>query len=428
MGLRQSAAMPAPQPDLRLSADHARRFLVRRQLLDPPRFLPAEPESVLRAIDRLGSLQFDPLEVPGARNHDLVLHARIAGYRRAWCDQWLYGEDRRLIELYNKSLNILPSDELPYYRLAWTRGASSYVEFLAEHAGLAERIRSHIRDHGPVSTASFRDVQDRVQWWWNNDPWTSTRTARAMLEVMFVIGEMGISRREGSRRYYDLIERLVAPDLLAMHASEDDQRRHRLLSRHRGVGLMGVGGAGELVLSTGKAPDRARITAALVADGTLVPVAVEGFREVRHVLADELPILEATATRDDSTTPSVSFLAPLDPMMWDRRLVKGLFGFDYIWEVYIPEAKRRHGYYVLPVLFGDRLVGRIEPRLVRGDRTLRMAGIWFEDGFAPMEEPDFLPALRKALDAYRRFVGARTVTWPRTRPGRDIAGALRRLG
>ena len=150
MGLRQSAAMPVPQPDLRLSVDHARRFLVRRQLLDPPRSLPAQPESVLRAIERLGSLQFDPLEVPGARNHDLVLHARIAGYRRSWCDQWLYGEDRRLIELYNKSLNILPAAELPYYRLAWTRGASSYVEFLAEHAGLAERIRSHIRDHGPL--------------------------------------------------------------------------------------------------------------------------------------------------------------------------------------------------------------------------------------------------------------------------------------
>ena len=105
--------MPAPLPDLRISADHARRFLVRRHLLDPPRILPAKPESVLRVIDRLGSLQFDPLEVPGARNHDLVLHNRIAGYRRDWCERWLYGRDRRLIELYNKSLNILPIDELP---------------------------------------------------------------------------------------------------------------------------------------------------------------------------------------------------------------------------------------------------------------------------------------------------------------------------
>jgi uncharacterized protein YcaQ len=108
--------------------------------------------------------------------------------------------------------------------------------------------------------------------------------------------------------------------------------------------------------------------------------------------------------------------------------VKGLFGFDYIWEVYIPEAKRRHGYYVLPIVFGERLVGRIEPRLTRASRTLRIAGVWFEEGFSPIEEPHFVPALGTALDAYRRFVGASSVTWPRSRPGRDLAGALRRRG
>jgi len=420
--------MPAPLPDRRISADHARRFLIRRHLLDPPRSLPAKPASVLRVIDRLGSLQFDPLEVPGARSHDLLLHNRVAGYQREWCDRWLYGKDRRLIELYNKSLNILPADELPFYRLAWTSGASRYRDFLAEHADLANRIRDHIRETGPVSTASFRDVTDRIQWWWDNDGSTSTKAARALMEALFVVGELGISRREGNRRFYDLIERLVPGKLLDTHATEADQLRHRLLSRHRGVGLMAVGGAGELVSGTGKAPDRARTTAALVDEGTLIPVAVEGFREVRHVLADELPILEATARPPRRATPSVSFIAPLDPLMWDRRLVKGLFGFDYIWEVYVPAPKRRHGYYVLPLLFGDRLVGRIEPRYERASRTLRIAGIWFEDGFGPMEEPNFIPALAEALDAYRRFVGADAVTWPRTKLGRDIAGALRRIG
>jgi hypothetical protein len=163
-----------------------------------------------------------------------------------------------------------------------------------------------------------------------------------------------------------------------------------------------------------------------VEDGILIPATVEGFREVRHVLAGELPILDATAAPDGAATPSVSFLAPLDHLMWDRRLVKGLFGFDYIWEVYVPAHKRRHGYYVQPILFGDRLVGRIEPRYERASRTLRIAGIWFEDGFAPMEEPHFVPALADALDAYKRFVGARSVTWPRTRLGRGMAGALRR--
>jgi uncharacterized protein YcaQ len=417
--------MPTPLPDLQISADHARRFLIRRHLLDPPRTLTAKPASVLRVIDRLGSLQFDPLEVPGTRNHDLVLHNRIAGYQREWCERWLYGRDRRLIELYNKSLNILPADELPFYRLAWSRSASSYGDFLEQHRGLADRIRVHIRESGPVSTASFRDVKDRIQWWWDNDASTSTTAARAVMEALFVVGELGISRREGSRRFYDLIERLVPARLLDKHAPEEEQRRHRLLSRHRGVGLMAVGGASELVAATGSAADRARTTAALVEDGTLVPVAVEGFREVRHVLADELPILKKTARRGAGAR-FVSFLAPLDPLMWDRRLVKGLFGFDYIWEVYVPAPKRRHGYYVLPLLFGDRLVGRIEPRYERASRTLRIAGIWFEDGFGPMEEHGFVPALSEALDAYSRFVGAESVIWPPTGLGRDLAGALRR--
>ena len=377
-------------------------------------------------VDRLGSLQFDPLEVPGARNHDLALHNRIAGYRREWCARWLYGRDRRLIELYNKSLNILPAGELPFYRLAWDRSANRYGDFLATHAGLAERIRDHIRESGPVSTASFRDVEERIQWWWDNTTATSTKAARAVMEALFVAGELGISRRDGNRRYYDLIERLVPARLLAQQASEEEQLRHRLLSRHRGVGLMGVGGAGELVLGTGSAADRVRTTASLVDDGTLIPVAVEGFRETRHVLADELPILRATARRG-RRAPSVSFVAPLDHLMWDRRLVRTLFRFDYIWEVYTPAHKRRHGYYVLPILFGDRLVGRVEPRLVRGDATLRIAGIWFEDGFSPMEERHFVPALASALEAYRHFVGAESVSWPASRSAAQLAAAVHRV-
>lgn len=411
-----------------LSAEHARRFLVRRQLLDPPRSLPAKPESVLRVVERLGSLQFDPLEVTGARNHDLVLHARVRDYQREWCDRWLYGRrsDRRLIEIYNKALNILPIEELPYYRLAWTRSAARYREFLSEHAELANRIRTHIRDEGPVSTAAFRDVEHRIQWWWDTDA-SSTTAARAVLEALFVSGEMGIARRDRSRRYYDHIDRVVpAPLLQAAPASEADALRHRVLSRFRAVGLLAPTGNAELVWGgAGLVAQRKVIIAELIDDGTLVPVQVEGLRGPRLVLARELAILESTFEAKRAR-PGVAFVAPLDPLMWDRPMVRDLFGFDYLWEVYTPAAKRRHGYYVLPILFGDRLIGRIEPRYERATNTLRIAGIWFEDGFRPMEEPHFVPALSEALRAYRSFVSAKAVTWPRTRPSRDLASALRR--
>ena len=410
---------------LEISAEHARRFLVRRHLLDPPRSLPAVAPSVLRVVDRLGSLQFDPLEVPGARNHDLVLHARIAGYRREWCDQWLYGapEERRLIELYNKMLSIVPIAELPHYRITWTRVESQYRDgILREQAPVAEAVLERIQSDGPLSTASFRDHGHAVDWWWAPTP-----AARAVMEALFVSGRLGIARREGNRRHYDLIERLVPAELLARSETEEDAMRHRLLSRYRAVGLTAPSGQAEVMYGTGNAADRRRRTDELVDDGVLLPVQVDGLKATHYILVDEEPILEDT--EHPSAGPSaLSFMAPLDPLLWDRRRLRELWNFDYVWEVYTPAAKRRWGYYVLPILFGDRLVGRIEPRLERASPDLRILNIWFEPDFSPMEASGFLAALRDAIEAYRTFVGARRVTWPRTRPGRDLTRALRSPG
>jgi hypothetical protein len=122
----------------------------------------------------------------------------------------------------------------------------------------------------------------------------------------------------------------------------------------------------------------------------------------------------------------VTFLAPLDPLAWDRDLLRTLFRFDYIWEVYVPAAKRRWGYYVLPLLYGDRFVGRIEPRFERSSGSARILGLWWEDGFDPLGADGFVAALAEALAAYRAFHGASKVTFPRDRASRALAGALAR--
>src|SRR4029078_8103900 len=150
------------------------RFLCLPPLLPPPRSLPPEPESVLRVVDRLGSLQFDPLEVAG-RNHDLVLLARIAAYRREWTDRWLY-EDRRLYETYNKILNIVPVAELPLYRWIWDReGRHHGPGAVAEPAALVEALLARIRDGGSLLP---RDVGPReaIDWYWR-----PTNQVRAIL-------------------------------------------------------------------------------------------------------------------------------------------------------------------------------------------------------------------------------------------------------
>ena len=201
---------------------------------------------------------------------------------------------------------------------------------------------------------------------------------------------------------------------------------HRLLSRYRAVGLTTpVGTQIEVMYSAGSTAERARRTARLVEEGRLVPVDVEGLKYTRYVVAEDEPLLAATADPTPTTGPGAAFLAPLDPIVWDRRMLRELWGFDYLWEVYVPEAKRRWGYYVLPILFGDRFVGRIEPRLDRASATLRILGVWFEAGFEPIESPGFVPALADAVEAYRAFVGASRVGWPRTRVGRSIAAAVR---
>jgi uncharacterized protein YcaQ len=376
-------------------------------------------------VARLGSLQFDPLEVPGARNHDLVLHARIGGYERAWCEALLYGPDRRLIELYNKSLNILPIEELPHYAVAWERSAGWHNDgILTEQADVVTAVIDRLGSEGPLTTAAFAaDHGHTIDW-----SWAPTRASRAVMEALFVVGRIGVARRDGNRRYYDLIERLVPAELLARRESTEDGMTHRLLSRYRATGMTtSIGTQSEVMYSAGSQPERLARTARLVDEGQLLPVEVEGLKRVQYIIADEEGILDETEATGTLGAAGVSFLGPLDPLVWDRKMLRSLWNFDYLWEVYVPEAKRRWGYYVLPMLWVNRFVGRIEPRFDRRARTLSMVGLWFEPGFDPAAAPGFLSALADAVEAYRTFVGATKVTWPRTKAGRAVAGALRRI-
>jgi hypothetical protein len=407
-----------------VSAAAARRFLVRRHLLAPPRSLPAEPESVLRVVDRLGSLQFDPLEVAG-RNHDLTLLARVAGYRRAWTDALLY-DRRALYETFNKMLSLVPTPELPWYRVTWDRHRAAHAGgAFDEHAPLVEELLERIRAGGPLSST---DVEPRaaIDWYWR-----PTNQVRALLEALGEAGILAIARREGNRRVYDLTERLFPPDLLATRVPEHEQLRHKLLSRYRGVGLLGATGEASVFAGTGAAEARARLRDELVDRGELLPVRVEGLKGHRFVIADEVGLLDEadreTAAADPIAGSGAAFLAPLDPLAWDRDLLLRLWDFDYRWEVYVPAAKRRWGYYVLPLLYGDRLVGRIEPRIDRKAGALRILGLWWEDGFEPLAEDHagFVDAFVEALRAHLAFADLRRVALPRTAAHRDLVRAVR---
>jgi uncharacterized protein YcaQ len=183
------------------------------------------------------------------------------------------------------------------------------------------------------------------------------------------------------------------------------------------------GGNQEVWLGTAPtAAERYRHRDALIADGVLVPVSVEGVKGDRLILAEEAATLAAAA---EPTGPSVAFLAPLDPLVWDRDLLRSLWDFDYVWEVYVPAAKRRWGYYVLPLLWGDRFVGRIEPRIERKTATLRVLDLWWEPGFEPLVEPGFVDEFAAALRAHAAFLDAARIVLPRTARHRTLVAALR---
>jgi len=391
---------------MKVTAEAARRFLVARHALNPARSLEAGPAGVLDVFGRFGSIQFDPIAVAG-RTHDLVLHARVADYDPAWCEG-LY-ERREIFEAYNKGLSFVLVEDYPWFRGRLSR---RWAEIIDENADVAEQVLERIRVEGAMSSLDFERTKGETTDWFG----LPTNTVRAVLEAYALTGVLGLSRRDGSRRYYDLLERLLPAEILAREVPILEQFRHRLLSRFRAHGLLGVAGVGDIFGGIGPAkpdprvpgyPGRTALREELVADGAIVPVDVEGVRGKRFVLAEEIGLLQDPP----EPSPSVAFLPPFDALVWDRPLLGSLFDFDYVWELFIPPEKRRWGWYVLPMLFRDRFVGRIEPRIDREGGRVEVLDLWWEEGFAPRRADGFVDAMKDALRAYLRFAGASRLKW-----------------
>ncbi len=356
---------------------------------------------MLQVFRTFGSIQFDPIAVAG-RNHDLVLHARVAGYEPAWCDE-LY-ERREIFEATNKALSFVPASEFAWFRHVMGRkGPRFHAAALAENAAVAEKVLERIRAEGPLSSHDFEREAGATKNWFG----MPENAVRSVLEAYTVAGVIGLARREGKTRYYDLIERLLPAELLAQEVPEREKQKHKLLSRHRAHGLLGAGGAGGTFARIANPPERKQLHTELVELGALVPVEVEGMRGKRFVLHEEVALLEAPP----EPTPSVAFIAPFDSLLWDTALLAGLFDFDYVWEGFFKPAKRRWGYYVLPIVFGDRFVGRIEPRIDRHRARVEVLDVWWEDDFAPRRADGFVDAMREALQAYLSFAGADRLEW-----------------
>jgi len=393
---------------VKVDKQDARRFLVTRQLLAPARSLAGGPNAVLEVLRRLGSIQLDPVDVAG-RSHDLVLHARVADYDPAWCDE--LHERREIVEVYNKGLSLVLASEYAWFRV---RRSYRWQNVLDDNAELAERVLEQIRAEGPLSSLDFEPESGPTKDWFG----ASMNAVRAVLDAYARIGELVTARREGNHRYYDVPESFLPAEVLAHDLTLREQVRHKMLSRYRAHGLVGVSGHGEGIFENlapanpdPRLPDfpgRNELRKELVELGELVPVDIEGVRGTHFVVRADVELLQAPP----EPPPSVAFISPYDPLVWDRKLLGELFDFEYVWELFVPPARRRWGWYVLPIVFRDRLVGRFEPRIDRAEGVVQVLAVWWEDGFVPRREEEFVDAMRDALGAYLRFAKASRLEWP----------------
>ncbi|MEZ5715319.1 MAG: crosslink repair DNA glycosylase YcaQ family protein [Paracoccaceae bacterium] len=322
-------------------------------------------------IHDLGFVQLDTIRVI-ARAHDHILWSRNQNYREPMLGKLL--KSRQVFEHFTHDASVLPMQVLPYWRRQFGRmaaqiGGSDYWGGLPDAAGRAE-ILERIAREGPLSTHDFDSKVEAKKHMWQRPP------HKQALDYMWYAGELATSHREGFTKVYDLAERVFPPDLHG-HEVADEVQQDWLC---RGaLARMGFGSQGE-IQRFWAAMSAAEVKAWIARNRKgLVPVETEG-ADGRRVSGWALPDIEERLARLGPPTARLRILNPFDPVIRDRARLERLFGFDYRVEMFVPAAQRRWGYYIYPLLEGDRFVGRIEARAERDKGVLRHERTWVEPG------------------------------------------------
>ena len=367
---------------LTVTKNQAREFILLKQgLLGDYRFI--RKDGAYQFVRQAGCIQFDPVDVCG-RNAELTLQSRVKGFRRKMLNDLLY-RDRLLVDYSDKELSIWPREDWPFF--------SGYRERSVAHGRqfpgipeLEEQAIDYIRKHGPVSSDTL-PIEGTVFWHssmhWSGHWEKESLAARSVLEQLYTDGVLLIHHKTGSRKYYDLADKYFPSDLLrAPNPCRDEEAftDWRICRRIGAVGLLWNRNSTAWLGISMTTEQRNASFDRLEKNGSISAVQVEGIRFPLYMLREDLPLLESVTSGQADTRSRLEFLAPLDPMLWDRKLIEAVWGFQYSWEIYTPAIKRKYGYYVLPMICGDRFVGRIEPKADRKNNTFTVQNIWLEPG------------------------------------------------
>ena len=392
-----------------ITRDQAKRFVLSKQgLLGRHRF--AGKDGAYQYVRQAGCIQYDPVDVCG-RNAELTLQSRVKGFTKRMLADLLY-QDRCLVDYCDKELSIWPREDWPYFEgyRARSRELGRTFPGIPE---LEEQAVAWIRDHGPVSSDGL-PIDGKIFWHssmhWSGHWDRESPAARSVLEQLYADGVLLIHHKEGSRKVYDLSEKYFEPELLHSANPCPDEAsflRWRLARRIGAVGLL-WNRRSDAWLGISMTPEqRERAFAEMEASGTIFPVQVEGIRFQMYAVSEDLPLLNAVMNGETDTRPRLEFLAPLDPMLWDRKLIEAIWDYQYSWEIYTPAVKRRYGYYVLPILYGQEFIGRIEAAADRKAAALQVRNIWFEPGVRQTKKMN--TALDAAVSRLARFNECKTV-------------------
>jgi hypothetical protein len=370
-----------------VSKEAARRFLVSRQGFGQNR----GTNGTLEAIKRLECVQIDPVRVIH-RNQHLVLHNRVSDYKPSYLETLLYKE-RAVFEYWCNEKSIIPIEEFRYFRYRM----QNYMEF---HSPFYERLKAHreelenaihhvlsvIDAEGPLCAEDFK-----------KDRQVDSRTAKSALNLLWDCGEVMIHHVETDRRYYDLTERILPKDLKIEIPGRDEYERFMIEKYMKAYGLVDMRDWGFGWLSL-KSAQRKKIVSEMEKNGEICPVKVEGVKDVYYTPEAYSKTLEAS--NESLIEEKVRFIAPLDNLIWNRRMISEIFDFDYAWEIYKIPEKRHYGYYVLPILYNARFVGRIDPKLDRINRAMIINSLLLEDEHLGKR---FIYELAMALWDFLRF-------------------------
>jgi uncharacterized protein YcaQ len=363
----------------------------------------------------LGCVQLDPISAVD-RSHRLVWRSRVGNYAPAHLDQVLW-QERHLFEYWAHCASLVLTEDYPLHHLmmrrypgrgsAWSERTR---EWMRQNAKLRRYLLSEIRRHGPVASRQLEegglDPQD-----WVSSGWTSGRNVSRMLDFLLMQGKIMVAGRAGGQKLWDLSERVLPPWTPRERLTEREIVRRAAERSLRALGVATPRQIGWHFLR-GRYTDLPRALAELERKGHLAPVQVRDgagapWSGEWYIHSADLPLLAGLANGD--WLPRTTLLSPFDNLICDRSRTEQLFNFKFRIEIYVPQSQRKFGYYVLPILHGDRLIGRIDPLMDRARGRLRVNAVYSEPG-APADRATGR-AVADGVQELASFLGATAIDY-----------------